>query len=73
MRNCGHYPKKITSQGFPAGTVLDPGNVIQRADSVLVPFGKGAAVYEVTKKGTAILRTVLDEAQFIAAKGKLGL
>jgi hypothetical protein len=64
---------KITKDGFPAGTIRDPGNVLPRLDSVLVPFGNGAAVYEVTKKGTAVLRTVLSEAEFLAAKAKLGL
>jgi RHS repeat-associated protein len=48
--------KNITKSGFPPGTVPDP----LRADSVLVPFDKGKAVYEVTKKGTAILRTVIE-------------
>jgi hypothetical protein len=47
--------KQITKDGLPDGTVIDP----KRADSVLVPFGKGQAVYEITKKGTAVLRTVL--------------
>ncbi|HEX4142842.1 MAG TPA: Hint domain-containing protein [Pirellulales bacterium] len=65
--------KEITTNGLPAGTVRDPGNVIPRTDSVLVPFGNGAAVYEITKNGTAILRTVLSEEQFLAAKAKLGL
>ncbi len=47
--------KKIRTDGLPAGTIADP----KRADSVLVPFGSGWAVYEIRKNGTAILRTVL--------------
>jgi hypothetical protein len=47
--------KKITAEGLPEGTIPDP----KRADSVLVPFKNGWAVYEIKKNGTAILRTVL--------------
>ena len=47
--------KKFKTEGLPPGTIPDP----KRPDSVLVPFGDGHAVYEITKKGTAILRTVL--------------
>ena len=47
--------KSIKANGLPAGTIPDP----KRADSVLVPFGNGSAVYEIIKNGTAILRTVL--------------
>ena len=47
--------KQITAGGLPPGTIIDP----KRADSVLVPFGNGWAVYEIKANGTAILRTVL--------------
>ncbi|HMP79131.1 MAG TPA: hypothetical protein PKD54_06745, partial [Pirellulaceae bacterium] len=47
--------KKFKTEGLPAGTIPDP----KRADSVLVPFGNGWAVYEIMPNGTAILRTVL--------------
>jgi len=50
---------------------LDPGNIIPRTDSVLVPYRAGAAVYEVAKNGTAALRTVLSEAEFALAKLKI--
>jgi hypothetical protein len=59
--------------GFPAGTIPDPGKIISRADSVLVPFRNGAAVYEASKNGTARLQTVLSAAEFTAAKAKQGL
>jgi len=49
--------RKITAGGWPPGTIPDP----KRADSVLVPFGNGRAVYEVKANGTAILRTVLGQ------------
>jgi hypothetical protein len=49
--------RQITKEGLPTGTIADP----RRADSVLVPFGKGKAVYEIAKNGTAKLRTVLGE------------
>jgi hypothetical protein len=50
--------KTITqARSFPAGSVIDP----LRSDSVKVPFGEGGwAIYEVTKKATAILRTVIQ-------------
>ena len=47
--------RRLTSEGFPPGTIPDP----RRKDSVLVPFGSGWAVYEIQENGTAILRTVL--------------
>jgi RHS repeat-associated protein len=43
---------------FPDGTLPDP----KRADSVLVPFENGFAVYEIAKNGTAKLMTVILEA-----------
>ncbi len=49
--------KKFKTEGLPPGTIPDP----KRPDSVLVPFGNGHAVYEITKKRTAILRTVLGK------------
>ncbi len=48
--------KSINQNGLPVGTIADP----RRADSILVPFGNGKAVYELTKKGKAILRTVIN-------------
>jgi hypothetical protein len=63
----------ISKTGFPVGTIPDPGKIISRADSVLVPFRNGAAVYEVSKNGTARLQTVLSAAEFGAAKAKQGL
>lgn len=65
--------KTITKDGFPAGTVPDPGNVIARNDSVLVPYRGGAAVYEVGKNGTARLMTLLNAEEFAIALQKLGL
>jgi hypothetical protein len=47
--------KTFKANGLPPGTIPDP----KRADSVLVPFGNGWAVYEIMKNGTAVLRTVL--------------
>jgi hypothetical protein len=47
--------KSFKANGLPPGTIPDP----KRADSVLVPFGNGFAVYEIMKNGTAVLRTVL--------------
>ena len=47
--------KKFKTEGLPPGTIPAP----RRTDSVLVPFGNGHAVFEITKKGTAILRTVI--------------
>ena len=64
---------KSLKNGFPKGSVPDPGNVIPRADSVLVPFRDGAAVFEVGKNGTARLQTLLNAAEFATALKKLGL
>ncbi len=48
--------KKISSEGFPEGTIVDP----SKADRVLVPIGNGGkAVYQVGGNGTAKLKTVL--------------
>ena len=47
--------KKFKTEGLPPGTIPDP----KRADSVLVPFGSGHAVYEIMPNETAVLRTVL--------------
>lgn len=63
----------ISQSGWPAGPLPDPGNIVPRSDSVLVPFRCGVAVYEVAKNGTARLQTVLSAADFIAAKGRCGI
>ena len=68
--------KSITRNGFPSGTLPDPGkatSAISRADSVLVPFRDGAAVFEVGKNGTARLRTLLNAAELADAIKRLGL
>jgi hypothetical protein len=65
--------QQVQQNGLPVGTFLDPGNIIPRTDSILVPFGNGAAVYEVAKNGTARLFTVLGSPQVLAARQKLGL
>ena len=64
---------KSLKNGFPKGSVPDPGNVIPRGDSVLVPFRDGAAVFEVGKNETARLQTLLNAAEFATALKKLGL
>jgi hypothetical protein len=65
--------KAITkARSFPVGTVRDPGNILPRLDSVLVPLERGgAAVYEVGKNGTARLRTLLNAEEFAKAIEKL--
>jgi hypothetical protein len=65
--------ESIEKGGLPIGTVPDPGNVLPRTDSLLVPFQNGAAVYEVGENGTAKLSTVLSQQEFLDALTKLGL
>jgi len=67
--------KRLEKEGPPPGTILDPGNAnsaVSRSDSILVPFQGGAAVYEIDKKGTARLRTVLGADQFRDAIRRAG-
>ncbi|MFM8268811.1 MAG: NUDIX domain-containing protein, partial [Pseudomonadota bacterium] len=49
--------REIKAQGFPKGTIADP----KRADSVLVPFGKGWVSFELKKNGSVHMRTTVDK------------
>ena len=65
--------KTLKANGIPSGAIPDPGNVIPRSDSILIPYRGGAAVYEIGKNGTAKLATVLSQQQFVEALIKLGI
>ncbi len=60
-------------EGIPPGSLVAPGNVLNRTnDSVLVAFRNTAAVFEIKANGTVHLQTVLSPSQFATALQRLG-
>lgn len=65
---------KRLKEGIPPGSLVDPGNVLNRTnDSILIPLPNTAAVFEIKPNSTVHLQTVLNPTERATAFQRLGL